>query len=172
MSEAAAAGTEPADAPHDDLVSVIEDVIRRHAYYAAGAGMIIVPGVDLLASTTVQIRMISKICDLHGVPFSEHAVKSCLAAIVTSTLPGAAVGYPLISAAKAVPVVGTLLALSAMPALNGAMTYALGRAFHWHFGGGGTLQDIDYKAMAAKVGEELENGKRAVARATRRGGGD
>ncbi|MEM6676713.1 MAG: GTPase associated protein [Pseudomonadota bacterium] len=160
MAAAAEESVELMDAAPD-----VESIIRTHSYYAAGSGLIAIPAVDMLAATTIQLRMIAKLCEAHGVAFSDQAVKSTLAAIVTGGLPRLTVGYPLMSAAKSVPVVGTLLGVATLPALNGAVTYALGKAFDWHFGRGGTLLDVDTKEMAEKVGEEIQAGKAAVSKA-------
>ncbi|MEM9761762.1 MAG: hypothetical protein AAF968_04530 [Pseudomonadota bacterium] len=163
----------PAEAVADEPAEVmkatpdVSEIIRSHSYYAAGSGLIAIPAVDVLATTTIQLRMIAKLCEAHGVSFSEQAIKSTLAALTGASLPRYTIGYPLMSAAKTVPGIGTLLGIATLPALNGAVTYALGKAFDWHFARGGTLTDIDTEAMAEKVGEEIKAGKAVVAKAVR-----
>ncbi|XWN30172.1 MAG: DUF697 domain-containing protein [Devosia sp.] len=117
-------------------------VINRHAAYGAAGGLIPIPIVDIAAASTIQMRMISQLADVYDIRFSEQLVKSTVASLVTSVVPQAGVGYTTLSAVRVVPVIGTALSMATFPALYGALTYALGRTFAWHFANGGTLEDL------------------------------
>jgi uncharacterized protein (DUF697 family) len=133
--------------------------IRNHALAAAAGGLIPIPIVDLGVATAAQIRMIAKLSDIYGIPFSEQAIKSTIGALLAAALPRVAIGYPVFSVVRSVPVVGQILGIATLPVLYGAVTWALGRAFAWHFARGGTLRDADADALADRFGEELKKAK-------------
>lgn len=147
----------------EDLPTTVNQTIRRHAMYAAAGGLIPIPLVEILTSGTIQLRMISRLCDAYGVPFSENAIKASLATLVGSLLPMSSVGYTVLSFTRAVPVVGGILGLATIPALAAAATWAVGRVFAWHFAQGGTLEDFDAEGAKDDFKREFEEGKRKVA---------
>lgn len=165
--EGAAEGS-ASQAPDAAVRAESSRIIWNHVAYAAVAGLVPVPLIDVAAATTIQVRMVAKLCESHGVPFSEQAVKTVVSTLITAALPRATVGYPLISAAKGVPGVGTLLAAATLPALNGAVTWAVGRVFDWHFSRGGVIETLDPAVMGARFSAEVERGKAAVRSAVRR----
>lgn len=165
-----AAAAEPVDQAEiedgpviDDLPTTVNQIIRRHAMYAAAGGLIPVPLIEVLTSGTIQIRMISQLCDAYGVKFSENAIKASIATLVGSLLPVSSVGYTVLSFTRAVPVVGPILGLATVPAMAAAATWAVGRVFAWHFAGGGTLEDFDAESAKEDFKREFEEGKRKVA---------
>jgi hypothetical protein len=56
---------------------------------------------------------------------------------------------------KAIPVVGTAIALVAMPGFASASTYAVGKVFAQHFAGGGSLLDFDTEAKKEEIAKEF-----------------
>lgn len=164
---ATAAGTVEHSAPTEVVArpDAVSSIIKGNSLYAAASGLIPVPALDIAANTAVQVRMVAQLCDEYGVRFSEQAVKSIIAALLASTLPRAAIGYSVFSLAKGVPLVGPLLGIATMPALNFAVTWAVGRVFAWHFSQGGNLENIDTGAMSDKFSEEMEKGKAQAAAA-------
>ena len=151
----------------DDLPTTVNQVIRRHAMYAAAGGLIPVPLIEVLTSGTIQLRMISQLCDAYDVPFSENAIKASVATLVGSLLPASSLGYTVLSFTRAVPVVGPVLGLATIPVLAGAATWAVGRVFAWHFAGGGTLTDFDAESAKEDFKREFEEGKRKVSDAVK-----
>lgn len=143
----------------DERDAAVHGIIRSHALYAAASGLIPLPVLDLAATTTIQLRMMAKLCDAYGLPFSQQAVKSAISALIAAGLPRATVGYPTISLVKGVPVVGPLLGIATLPAYNAVVTWAVGKVFAWHFANGGELGDMDAKAMAGRFGDALKAGK-------------
>lgn len=101
-------------------------------------GLIPLPFVKVITSSTIQLRMIAGLCDVYDVRFSENAVKNAIGPLVASVLPASGVGYVASKLVRRLPVVGTAVGVVAMPALGAACTYALGRVFAWHFAKGGT----------------------------------
>ena len=147
----------------DDLPTTVNQIIRRHAMYAAAGGLIPVPLIEVLTSGTIQIRMISQLCDAYGVKFSENAIKASIATLVGSLLPVSSVGYTVLSCTRAVPLVGPIQGLATVPAMAAAATWAVGRVFAWHVAGGGTLEDFDAESAKEDFKREFEEGKRKVA---------
>lgn len=144
----------------DEIRAQSRDCIHRHSVYAAVGGLVPIPFLEMATSSTIQLRMLAKLCDIYGVPFSENAIKNSISTLVATVLPMTGVGYATASLVRKVPVVGTVFGLVAMPTFAGACTYALGRVFAWHFAKGGTVKDFDADAMKSRFKDEFEDGKR------------
>lgn len=151
----------------EDLPTTVNQIIRRHTMYAAAGGLIPVPLIEVLTSGTIQLRMISQLCDTYEVPFSENAIKASIATLIGSLLPVSSLGYSVLSFTRAVPVVGSVLGLATIPAMAAAATWAVGRVFAWHFEGGGTLEDFDAESAKEDFKREFEEGKRKVSDAVK-----
>ncbi|HBU99808.1 MAG TPA: DUF697 domain-containing protein [Thalassospira lucentensis] len=143
-----------------ELRAVVRGCIHRHAAYAAVGGLVPIPFLEMAASSTIQLRMVAKLCDAYGVPFSENAIKSSIATLVATVLPVTGVGYATARLIRRVPVVGTIFGVVAMPTFAAACTYALGRVFAWHFAKGGTVADFDADEASEKFKDEFAEGKR------------
>jgi uncharacterized protein (DUF697 family) len=133
--------------------------IRRHVPWAAGAGVLPLPGVDLAGIAAVQLHLMADLAELYGVPFRREAAKS-LAATLMATLLERGIAGGLGSVAKLVPGVGTLLGLAVLPGLAAAGTYALGRVFLMHFESGGTFLDFDPAKAEAHFRAEFDKAPR------------
>lgn len=153
------------------LPKAAHDLVNHHAAYAAVGGLIPVPLVEVIASGTIQLRMIAKLCDLYGLPFSEQAVKASIATLVGTLAPVGVLGRTTFSLFRSVPVVGSLLGMVTLPVLAGAVTWALGRVFAWHFAQGGTLENFDASAKKEQFKREFQEGRRRAAQFVRGNGG-
>ncbi len=138
-----------------------EAIVRRNTLWAVGAGIIVIPGVDILAASAVQVKMLKNLSDLYRVKFSEDAAKKLVASLITG-LGGVGVGAAASSLVKLIPGVGTVLGLLTTPAVNAAATHALGRVFIMHFESGGTLLDFDPKGMRNHFQSEFDRAQRHV----------
>lgn len=145
------------------LDTAVNKVIHRHTLYAAGCGIIPVPFLEIVAAGSVQLRMITKLCEIYGLRFSENSVKASIGTLVAAALPQSTLGYTTYSFVRTVPLIGPLFGLVTMPALSAATTWALGRVFAWHFARGGKVETFDAAAMKERFKEEFEEGKRKVA---------
>lgn len=136
-----------------------ERVVSRYTMWAAGAGLIPVPGLDVTAVAGVQVKLVYELAKLYDVPFTEARAKSLIGALASSI-----VSYNLAMGThgtfgvlvKAVPVIGPLLSLSVMPALSSATTYAVGKVFIQHFEAGGTLLTFEPERMREHFRREFE----------------
>jgi uncharacterized protein (DUF697 family) len=127
------------------------ETTKRYSAWSAGAGLIPVPGLDLIAVTGVQLKMLAEIASIYGVPFQKEFGKELLSGLLGSVLP-LQIARGSASALKAVPIIGSLTALLLQPALSGAATYAVGKVFILHFESGGTLLNFE----ASKVRDHFE----------------
>lgn len=119
------------------------DHIKQAAKWAAGAGLIPIPVVDMLGILGLQVGLVRKLAGVHGVPFDEQRAKTLIGALLGSTA-GHAVGKAIgRSVFKAIPGVRWVATLAAGPASGAAMTYVVGNSFHRHFRNGGTMENFD-----------------------------
>jgi len=139
----------------------IDDIVKRHVYWAVGAGLIPVPIVDIAAVTAIQLDMLKQICSFYKIDYSEEKGKAWVSAIVSSTMSGfvARIGA---SAVKSIPLVGTVVGVSAMAVISGASTYALASVFINHFETGGTLDNLDKEKIKEFYKEKVKEGKKVA----------
>lgn len=136
-----------------------DKLIRSHALWAAGMGLIPVPVLDVAGVASIQYALIGELAKLYDLPFSKERIRALAAAVLGGGLPAVIAGGGVSSLAKAVPFVGTLLGAAVMPALSAASTVALGRVFTQHFEAGGTLLDFDADKMRTYFVEEFEKAR-------------
>jgi uncharacterized protein (DUF697 family) len=141
VEEAAAAmavapvATPPSSAPADRR-EVAQLIVSRYARYAAGAGLVPVPLVDLAAIGGVQVAMLGALAAQYDVPFSRERGKTIIAALVGGLMPSLA-GHQVLK------LVGPLVGILSVSGFAMASTQAVGTLFVSHFESGGTLQDLD-----------------------------
>jgi uncharacterized protein (DUF697 family) len=136
-----------------------EKIIRQNVLWAAGGGVIPIPVVDMIAITVVDIKMLKELSALYEVPFKEDQVKNIVASLLAG-LGAPTLGMALtVSLVKAIPVIGVMSALLAIPGLAAAFTYAVGKVFVQHFASGGTFLDFDPKKVREHFAREFEEGK-------------
>ena len=111
-----------------------------HTYSAmsAATGLIPLPLVDIAGLMTIQLLMLKKLSKHYNIPFDSQRSKSAIAILVS----GVNSGYIAASSSKWIPFIGGF-SMAAMPVVNGALSYAVGRVFIKHFASGGTFRDFD-----------------------------
>jgi uncharacterized protein (DUF697 family) len=144
-------------------------IVDRFALWAGVAGLIPLPGVDIVTVAGVQLQMLRRLSQLYGVAFSENRGKALLASVAGSTIPASS-AFGTASALKIVPFLGSITSGFVMPILSAGATYGIGKAFVQHFESGGTLLDFhapDYRAFIsaqkAKWVSRFRRGDRATA---------
>jgi uncharacterized protein (DUF697 family) len=146
----------------DERMNEAMGIVRRASGWSAGAGLIPIPIVDIGAIAAVQIKMVRDLAKLYSVEFPEVRAKALTGGIAGSILPylltlGSS-GY-LLSLAKGVPLIGTAIAIAAMPGFASASTYAIGKVFAQHFAGGGSLLDFDAEAKKEEIAKEFTDAR-------------
>ncbi len=160
--------TEQALIPVDELdtrVAQANEIVKRNMLWSAGAGVLPVPMLELVAITAVEIKLINELAQHYKLPFRNDLAKSAVLSLVGS-LGSVTLGKMIaFSSMRAIPVFGQLLAVVAVPGMAAAITYAIGKVFIAHFEAGGTLLDFNPAAMRdyfrAQYGDGL---KQAAAR--------
>jgi len=124
-------------------VAEATEIVKRNMLWSAGAGVLPIPAVELVAITAVELKLVKELADHYGVPFRKDLARSAVFALFGS-LGSVTLGKMLaFSSMRAIPVLGQLIAVASVPAAAAAITYAIGRVFISHFEAGGTLLDFD-----------------------------
>jgi uncharacterized protein (DUF697 family) len=160
--------TEQALIPADELTlrtAQATEIVKRNMLWSAGAGVLPVPMLELVAITAVEVKLINELAQHYKLPFRNDLAKSAVLSLVGS-LGSVTLGKLIaFSSMRAIPVFGQLLAVVAVPGMAAAITYAIGKVFIAHFEAGGTLLDFNPAAMRdyfrAQYGDGL---KQAAAR--------
>lgn len=140
-----------------ELTQKANSITNRRTLYAAGAGLIPFPIVDIATLLGVQVIMIRDIARVFGVDFKEQRVRSMI-----TTLVGDLGAVGVMSGVKAIPVVGSIVGAFSTSLTGAAATYALGKVFTQHFNHGGTLLDFDPMKSRKYFQEAYEEGKLKV----------
>jgi len=129
-------------------------IVKHYTLWAAAVGVVPVPILDMVTMLAVQMKMVQRLADLYEVPYSDQRVKSALAGLIGGYEAAQLGGGAL----KMFPVIG-LFSLAAMPTMNAAIAYAVGRVFIQHFCSGGTFLDFNPAKMRAYFEEKYREGK-------------
>ena len=136
------------------------EIVAYHVQWSLGVGLIPFPLIDAVAILITQVRMLKKLSDHYGIACSENRVKILVTSLIGGIDSGLIGGKLLISMTKLVPGIGAFLGMTAMSALSGSVTYAVGQVFIQHFESGGTFLDFDPKKVKAYFKEQYEEGKK------------
>lgn len=164
---AAAPQAEPEIAPASEAVGrglVAENLIKDYVIASVAASIVPVPLFDIAAVAAIEMRMIQKLSELYGKPFSEGVGRNILASLAGGVL-GYGVGAAVaVSLTKLIPGVGWMMGMVSLPVMSGASTYAVGRVFVKHYEGGGDIFDLSTEAMRSYYKEQFEKGKKLAAK--------
>ena len=141
----AAARTALAVTPAVAVPAASQDIVDRHALYAAAAGLVPMPIVDVAAIGAVQLSMVRALAEHYRVAFDGNRGKALITALSSGAISTAAGRSVLAGLMKLVPVAGTVFSVATMPAFASAATHALGRVCMNHFSAGGTLETLDLR---------------------------
>lgn len=142
-----------------------QKIVERHIWYAAGAGLIPVPLLDMAVITGINVKMIKELAAHHGVDFKEDQGKAIIGGLAAGLATGVLAQSPATrTVLRAIPLVGQTIASLGMSAFGGAFTYAVGHVFIQHFATGGTMLDFDLAKAKTYVGEQYQKGKQMLRR--------
>lgn len=136
----------------------VDKAIRQYTIGSMGVGLIPVPLIDIAALTAVQLKLLHRMANIYQKPFVQSEVKPLLTALVGSTIT-VSVARTLSSLVKFVPLIGSTTGMMTMPVLAGASTYAVGKAFKFHFDAGGSFSDFNKEKMKAYYAKMFNEGK-------------
>ncbi|WP_346900158.1 YcjF family protein [uncultured Roseibium sp.] len=158
--------------PETDAASVEEDaefdvtrdltadnLIKDYVIASVAASIVPVAFFDIAAVVAIQLRMIQKLSQLYGKPFSERLGRKVIYALAGGVL-GFGAGYMVAaSATKLIPGIGWMVGMVSLPVVAGASTFAVGRSIVAHYENGGTLMDFNAGKMREFYKEQFEKGK-------------
>jgi len=145
-------------AENENQLEKANSIVKNRMMWSAGAGLVPIPVVDLVALSGIQLEMLYSISKLYDVPFRRDIGKSIIAALLGSVLPTGMAPW-LASMIKLIPLIGQTTGAVTMSIVGGASTYAVGKIFIQHFEAGGTFLDFkpekvkDYFAQLYKEGK-------------------
>lgn len=140
-----------------DLTS--DNLIKDYVLASVAASIVPVAFFDIAAVVAIQLRMIQKLSQLHGKPFSDRLGRKVIYALAGGVL-GYGAGYAVAaSATKLIPGIGWMVGMVSLPVVAGASTYAVGRSIVKHYEDGGTLMDFNASKMREFYKEQFEKGK-------------
>lgn len=137
------------------------ELVKTYSTWAAGAGLIPIPAIDVVAIGGLQLKLISDLAEHYDLPFKKDRGKAILSALVGGTVSARLAYGAGGSLLKAIPLVGQFGGMLAMPAFAAASTYAIGQVFIQHFESGGTFLDFDPAAVRDHYQREFDNAKSA-----------
>jgi uncharacterized protein (DUF697 family) len=140
--------------PNVDKWAKASAINRRYTLYCAGVGVVPLPLLDMAAMLALQMLMVRRLAKLYDIPYAEQRVKAAVAGLIG----GLSAGYIGGGALKMIPLLG-IFSFAAMPTINAAMSYAVGRVFIQHFESGGTFLDFDPKKVRAYFEDQFREGK-------------
>lgn len=110
----------------------LSNVIKQHALLGTAAGLIPVPGADLVALIANTWTMYVRINKVVGVSFGDNALKSIASGVIAnlaSLLPGIALAMGAGVLLKFVPGLGTAGGMALGAATNVAVMYVAGKVY-------------------------------------------
>jgi uncharacterized protein (DUF697 family) len=138
------------------------EIVKRHAMYAAAVGLVPIPLVNAAGVVAVELKLLRDLAKHYDLPFQRDRVKSIVSALVGGAL-SAEVGVGAAGVVKGAPLVGGALCIVAVPAIAGAITYAIGKVFIQHFESGGTFLDLDPAKVKQYFNDQFRQSKPATA---------
>ncbi|MCX2725803.1 YcjF family protein [Roseibium salinum] len=136
-----------------------DNLIKDYVIASVAASIVPVAFFDIAAVVAIQLRMIQKLSQLYGKPFSERLGRKVIYALAGGVL-GYGAGYVVAaSATKLIPGIGWMVGMVSLPVVAGGATYAVGRSIVQHYEEGGTLMDFNANKMRDFYKEQFEKGK-------------
>lgn len=158
----------PAEAASDSDVTralTADNVIKDHVIASVAASIVPVPVFDIASVVAIQLRMIQKLSQLHGKPFSEGAARKVIFALAGGVMGYGAGAMVAASATKLIPGIGWMVGMVSLPVVAGASTYAVGRSILKHYEDGNSLFDFSVDKMRDYYKQQFEKGKAMATRA-------
>ena len=138
-------------------------LVKRHMWWSMGAGLIPVPLVDLIAVSGVQLKMLSEVARIYGVPFQEARGKMLIGALTGFIIPSSLSFGVIGSLLKTIPLAGSLVGAPSMALFCGGSAWAMGKVFIQHFESGGTFLTFNPEEVRGYFQKCFEEGRRLAA---------
>lgn len=124
-----------------------ERIIAEYAGWSIAGGLVPIPIVDAVAIAAVQLRMLSRLARLYGVPLSQDRGKAVISAIAGGVIPPVSGAQLASTLMKSAPGIGFTLGLACTVSLANSATKLMGVLFARHFEKGGGLEQEDLAGL-------------------------
>lgn len=117
--------------------------LKKWSNWSTVSGLVPIPLADLALVGGIQIKLISSLCKIYGVPFRKEAAKAVLNGVIGGGAIAFSSKYLAKLLVKNIPVVGFAVHLVTQQAISYAATYAIGLVFIRHFEKNGNLSNLN-----------------------------
>ncbi len=136
-----------------------KQTVKTWSSWAAAAGLVPMPALDLAAIAAVQVKMVYELCKIYDVPYKEERVQSVVTGVATSSVTVLLSGQVSGTVVRFIPYVGPILSTLIQPTLAFASTYALGQVFIKQFESGQSLGSITVESVRDSYNKQFEKAK-------------
>ena len=136
-----------------------KQTVKTWSSWAAAAGLVPMPALDLAAIAAVQVKMVYELCKIYDVPYKEERVQSVVTGVATSSVTVLLSGQVSGTVVRFIPYVGPILSTLIQPTLAFASTYALGQVFIKQFESGRSLGSITVESVRDSYNKQTEKAK-------------
>ena len=140
-----------------------EEIVRDYRFLAMGAGVIPVPGADMVAIVGLQLKVLASLAELYGVAFTLAQARLIVTSLIAALGSTILARSMFLSLAKAIPGIGSILGAASLPLAGGAITHALGHLAIDHFEAGGTLGSFNLDVGRRSFGQKVAEAKAKLA---------
>ena len=131
-------------------------IVNKYSGLGAGAGIVPLPVLDLMAISSVNVMMIKELYDLYGISFNQKRARTVINLLLASLSPKLLAGVTAASFTKFIPVLGSALGSLSMPLLSSASTYVTGNLMISHLEAGGALEDFNVQKHKGTFSQAIE----------------
>jgi uncharacterized protein (DUF697 family) len=145
--------------PKDYRNLLAKQTVKTWSSWAAAAGLVPMPALDLAAIAAVQVKMVYELCKIYDVSYKEEWVQSVVTGVATSSVTVLLSGQVSGAVLRFIPYVGPILSTLIQPTLAFASTYALGQVFIKQFESGQSLGSITVESVRDSYNKQFEKAK-------------
>ncbi len=163
--EAAVAGrslavVEGPSSEEERRLKAAHEILSHYRRWTIAAAAAPLPLADAAMVSGVQLRMISRLARLYGVPFERVRVGSLLSSLMGGWTPFTITTSVVGAAARFVPGIGTLIGVATSIGTSTLATETIGKIFIRHFEDGGTFLDFEPKKYRQALDRTKAAGRR------------
>ena len=136
------------------------DILAYYRKWTMAAAAAPIPLADAALVSGVQLRMVTRLARLYGVPFERVRVMSLVSSLFGGWTPFTITTGVAGAAARLVPGIGTLVGVATSVGTSTLATETIGKIFIRHFEDGGTFLDFEPKKYRRTLDQAKTAGRR------------
>ncbi len=153
--------------PIKTKVHEANEIVKKYMIGSVAVGLVPLPWVDMIALTSLQLKMLHRLANLYEIEFSENSGKLLITSLLGGGVPVSFSGN-VVNWIKIVPFYGHFTGMISMFVFGSASTYAVGKVFIQHFESGGTFLTFEPQKVADYYAQQLDVGKAEVKKGSTR----